>query len=109
MKFNNLFLVLVLIFVISLGAVSAAEDSDIETGVLATADGMSLDTAVEGDLAESGVVDESLDSSADADSVGDDLSESALVDESLDLSADGILNEEEPNNEYIIYVGPNTA
>ena len=87
MKFNNLFLVLVLIFVISLGAVSAAEDSDIETGVLATADGMSLDTAVEGDLAEGGLVDESLDSSADADSV-DDQGDSNLFDENIDFSAD---------------------
>ena len=85
MKFNNLFLVLVLIFVISLGAVSAAEDNDIETGVLATADGMSLDTAVEGDLAESGLVDESLDSSADADSVDDDLCESDIVEENEKL------------------------
>ena len=116
MKFNNLFLVLVLIFVISLGAVSAAEDSDIETGVLATADGMSLDTAVEGDLAESGVVDESLDSSVDADSVDDDLGESEIIDENEELSMDvsmdddlyDIFNEEGADNEYTIYVGPNT-
>ena len=95
MKFNNLFLVLVLIFVISLGAVSAVEDSDIETGVLATADGMSLDTAVEGDLAESGVVDESLDSSADADSVDDDLGESERIDETGVLS----INDLNQNNQ----------
>ena len=104
MKFNNLFLVLVLIFVISLGAVSAVEDSDIETGVLATADGMSLDTAVEGDLAESGVVDESLDSSVDADSVDDDLGESEIIDENEELSMDVSMDDDLlESNEKIIF------
>ena len=106
MKFNNLFLVLVLIFVISLGAVSAVEDSDIETGVLATADGMSLDTAVEGDLAESGVVDESLDSSVDADSVDDDLGESEIIDENEELSMDVSMDDDllESNEKIICFV-----
>ena len=101
MKFNNLFLVLVLIFVISLGAVSAAEDNDIETGVLATADGMSLDTAVEGDLAESGVVDESLDSSAYANSVDDDLSESEMIDETEEYIGDNLLDTDEIDYELV--------
>ena len=101
MKFNNLFLVLVLIFVISLGAVSAAEDNDIETGVLATADGMSLDTAVEGDLAEGGMVDESLDSSADADSVDDGLSESEIIDETEEYIGDNLLDTDEIDYELV--------
>ena len=80
-------LVLVLISIISIGAVSAVDDNDIGTGVLETTDDLSVDSV----------------------SMDDNLDDGGLVDESLDLSADGILNEEEPNNEYIIYVGPNTA
>ena len=80
---------LVLISIISIGAVSAVDDGDIGTGVLETTDNLSVDSVpLDDDLDDSGLIDESLDSSADAISV-DDFSE-INIDEKLDLSADSI-------------------
>ncbi len=80
---------MVLISIISIGAVSAVDDNDIGTGVLETTDDLSVDSvSTDDDLDDSGLVDESFDSSADAVSVDDDYGENDIVDESADLSED---------------------
>ena len=74
-------MVLVLISIISIGAVSAVDDADIGTDVLETTDDLSVDSvSMDDDLGDSGLVDESLDSSADVASVDSDFENSESTD-----------------------------
>lgn len=101
MKYKNLFLVLVLIFVVSISAVSAVE-VDIGTGVLETTDDLSVDSvSMDEDLDDGGLVDESLDSSSDADSVDDDLSESEIIDETEEYMDGNLFDTNEIDYELV--------
>ncbi|AMK15823.1 hypothetical protein [Methanobrevibacter olleyae] len=91
MKPNYFILVLVLISIISIGAVSAVDDTDIGTSVLETTDDLSVDdVSADESIDESSPVEENIDLPADDVSVDDDLSESNIVDESEDLSIDSV-------------------
>ena len=98
-KSKYLILVLVLISILSIGAVSAVDDVDIETDVLYTTDDLSVDTVY---ADESSSVEEIVDLSAD-DASGDDDLESNMVDESVDLSTDASVGDLLENNPEINY------
>ena len=92
MKSKHLFIVLVLISLLSIGAVSAVDDADIGTDVLGTTGDLSIDTvSVDESIEDSSPVEENVDLSADDSSVDDEL-ESNIIEENVDLYADENIN-----------------
>ena len=88
MNSKHLFIVLVLISILSIGAVSAVDDADIGTDVIEATDDLSIDTvSVDEIIEDSSQIDENVDLSAD-DSSADDELESNIIEENVDLSAD---------------------
>ena len=106
MKSKHLFIVLVLISILSIGAVSAVDDADIGTDVIEATDDLSIDTvSVDEIIEDSSQIDENVDISEDDVSVDDELDEINIAEKNVGLSSsisnDELLEDEEINYETV--------